>query len=121
MALVLVTDDDHATQALYSGALEKKGHTVFRAGTGREALDMLQEREFEVMVLDVRMPDMHGLELLEELRKSGRELQVILSTSLEKAGESFEAKTYGIAAFMQKPVDLGQLCAKVAELAGDEA
>ena len=112
---VLVAEDEPASQMLYREALKAEGYEVCAVRTGAEALDLIEKVPIAALVLDVRMPDMHGLELLEQLRQRGYTIPTILCTAMAGAGESFEVQAYGVKATLVKPVDLNDLRAKVRE------
>ena len=117
---VLIAEDEAASRLLYRETLEAQGYEVLVAATGAEALELVEKGEpIDVLVLDVRMPDMHGLELLEHLRERGISIPTIMCTAMAKADQSFEARTYGVEATLMKPVDLNDLRAKVAEAVGE--
>ena len=113
---VLIVEDEEASLTLYQRALEGQGYRVLSARTGVEALAVIERDNVDAMLLDVRMPDMHGLELLDELRSRKKTIPTILCTAMTKAGEAFEARSYGVKACLTKPVDLDNLRAKVAEV-----
>ena len=115
---ILVAEDEPTSQTLYRETLEAEGYEVLSARTGAEALRIVEKEPIDVLVLDVRMPDMHGLELLEHLRERGCIIPTVLCTAVAKAGQSFEARSYGVKATLIKPVDLDELRAKVSEALG---
>jgi two-component system response regulator (stage 0 sporulation protein F) len=115
---ILVAEDEPTSQTLYRETLEAEGYEVLSARTGAEALRIVEKEPIDVLVLDVRMPDMHGLELLEHLRERGRIIPTVLCTAVAKAGQSFEARSYGVQTTLIKPVDLDELRAKVSEALG---
>ena len=100
---------------LFQQALEAEGYQVLSAQSGVEALDILKAEAVDVMLLDVRMPDMHGLELLDRLRSQGSTIPTVLCTAMSKAGDAFEARAYGVRSILTKPVDLDDLRARVLE------
>lgn len=106
---VLVVEDEKAAQVLLRKTLEAEGYEVLSARSGVEALEMIENRHVDIQLLDMRMPDMHGLELLDELRTKKTMIPTILCTAMAKAGEAFEVRTYGVAAVLVKPVDLVEL------------
>jgi two-component system response regulator len=69
---VLVVDDNSISRDLLRQWLERSGHTVDEAGSGALALERLREGDYDVVLLDLRMPDMNGLEVLQALRSEGR-------------------------------------------------
>ncbi len=84
---VLVVEDDHILQEMYCEKFEMNDFQVTKASTGKEGLDRLKKKIPDIILLDVLMPDMNGLEMLKEMKKMReyREIPVILLTNL---GES---------------------------------
>ena len=113
---VLVVEDEDASHALFRQILSAQGYRVLSARTGVEALEAIEKESVDAMLLDVRMPDMHGLEVLDRLRADGRSIPTLLCTAMVKAGEAFEARTYGVHDILVKPVDLDDLRTKVREV-----
>jgi DNA-binding response OmpR family regulator len=109
--LVLVADDDPDILSLVSLRLEKAGYEVVSANDGREAYDAVQERRPDAAILDVRMPEMDGLELIRSIRadeQSKNMLVIALSARVREANiaEGLEA---GADEYMQKPFNGKQL------------
>lgn len=77
---ILLADDDEDVRALFEMILKRRGHLVTTASTGREALARLAEQKFDVLITDVVMPDVDGLELIKAARKSGAPLRIIAIT-----------------------------------------
>ena len=84
-ARLLVADDNRVNRLLLSRSLELQGHTVAMAENGRVALEMLQKGGFDLVLLDMEMPEMTGFEVLEQLAADPklRDLPVIVTSSLE--------------------------------------
>lgn len=90
MARILVADDAPAVLDVLDDILTLEGHTVFRATSGQEALRRLEEAQPELAVIDIIMPDMDGLVVLDAIRRVHTELPVILITGL--VGEALAKK-----------------------------
>ena len=112
---VLIVEDEEASRRVYRHTLEGEGYRVLAARSVVEALEILEAESVDAMLLDVRMPDMHGLELLDHLRAQDRSIPTVLCTAIAKAGDSFEARSYGVSAVLTKPVDLDALRAAIRE------
>ena len=109
--LVLVADDDADILSLVSLRLEKAGYDVVSATDGREAFDLVREQRPDAAILDVRMPEMDGLELIRSIRadeQSKGMLVIALSARVREANiaEGLEA---GADEYMQKPFSGKQL------------
>ncbi|WP_261341617.1 response regulator [Tautonia sociabilis] len=103
---VLIADDDPILRMALSGLVKRLGHEVAVARDGREAVEAAVEQDFDLLLLDLRMPGMDGLEVATRLRRGngGRKSPWIVGLSAEPSGEAF-----GMDAFLLKPVHLGDL------------
>ena len=120
--LILVADDDDDILLLVTTRLRRDGFEVVSASSGDEALALARERRPAVAVLDIGMPGLAGVEVLEHIRADGdlREMRVLLLTA--KAQESDVRRGYdaGADAYVKKPFSPADLSARVrALLAGD--
>ena len=116
MATILVVEDEGASRELYREVLTGEGHEVVTAENGQEALQALGTADIDLILLDMRMPGMHGLQVLTELRKREDETPVIICTAVTKLDKAFEVQTHPSSVdFVTKPVDLDDLKAKVAK------
>jgi CheY-like chemotaxis protein len=121
MALsILFVDDDNVISTLSKRVLAEAGHTVFLATTGREALAMLKSAAPDLVITDLVMPDMDGLELIRTLLQSSPALKII-AISGEFQGEFLRvAKAFGAKASLQKLFDPLELLRLVNEVATSE-
>ncbi|NQU43511.1 response regulator, partial [bacterium] len=105
---LLVADDDRINHHLLGRQLEKDGHTVSVAENGRRALEMLEEEDFDLVLLDIVMPEMDGMEVLEKVRetRSEAELPVIMVTSRSERVHVVKALEMGANDYITKPIDL---------------
>jgi len=116
--LVLIVDDDPSQRDLLGGFLRRQGHDVECAASGPEALARLAARPVSLMVSDVRMPGMTGLELMRRAREQFPTLPVLMVTAFADIRDAVEAMRDGALNYLQKPVDLDELRAMVAEAVG---
>ena len=81
---ILIVEDDNVLQEMYCEKFEMDGFTVNKASTGREGLNKLHKNTPDIILLDILMPDMNGLEMLKEMKKTKeyRDIPVILLTNL---------------------------------------
>ena len=101
---VLVVDDDHEMRALLRDVLEQHGYTVTLASNGQEALASLQDREFPVVLTDLRMKGMQGIELLTQIKQSWADTNVILMTAFGSVETAIQAMKQGAYDYLMKPV-----------------
>ena len=109
MSNLLIVDDEQSYRQLLTLVFETDGHNIRTAKNGREALEMLQAGPAEVIITDVRMPDMNGIELLREAREIYPDIGVILMTAFATVETAREAFKLGADDFIQKPFDVEEL------------
>jgi CheY-like chemotaxis protein len=112
---ILVVDDDAINRKLLIKILERKGFKSIEASNGVEALEILKKEPIDIVLLDIVMPVMNGLELLQELRKHPKFVGlpvIILTTDDSKKNE---AEVLGASDFITKPVSPVQVLDKIGE------
>ena len=114
-ARLLVADDNKVNRLLLARSLEVLGHRVAMAENGRVALDMLKRESFDLLLLDMEMPEMTGFEVLEHLATDLqlRDLPVIVTSSLEGVTEIARCIELGAEDYLHKPVNAVLLRARV--------
>jgi DNA-binding NtrC family response regulator len=105
-ARILVAEDDDLTRELLVKVLRREGYGVVEAGDGAEALEQLERESFDLVLSDIQMARMSGMELLEAVRARMPETPVILITAFVEAGAAMDAITQGAADYLAKPVDV---------------
>ena len=108
---ILIIDDDESTCRMLSLMLGKRGYEMETAGTGKEALEKVKERFFNVALLDIRLPDMEGVELLEPLRRMHPDIAIIVLTAYASVETAMQAVNKGAQAYITKPFDVTELLA----------
>jgi DNA-binding NtrC family response regulator len=112
---ILFVDDDPQVLKSLGDYFEKLGHRVLRAASGKEALKVYDADRPDVVVLDLFMPEMSGMEVLEILAR--RQAMVIMLTGYGELENAIEAMRLGAENFLTKPVDMGHLVAAVTKAA----
>ncbi len=107
MAKVLVVDDDQSLRLLYSKELADDGHDVTTVPSGKDALESIAESRPDVVVLDIKMEEMDGLSVLDEIMKRDRTIPVILNTAYSTFKSDFT--TWSAEAYVVKSSDLSEL------------
>jgi CheY-like chemotaxis protein len=102
MATVLVVDDVAVDRRLAEKLLAKEGLTVFSAANGREALDFLKDQQTDLVLTDIQMPEMDGLQLVQEIRSKHPAVPVILMTAHGSEETAVEALQKGAASYVPK-------------------
>jgi CheY-like chemotaxis protein len=110
---VLLAEDNLINQRLATRLIEKRGHQVILAATGREALAKLEENEIDVVLMDVQMPDMNGLQattlIREKERGLDRHMPVIALTAHTMKGDREKCLDAGMDSYITKPVNAQEL------------
>jgi signal transduction histidine kinase/CheY-like chemotaxis protein len=119
---VLVAEDNPVNQRLLVRILEKHEHTVVTAGTGREALAALDQQPFDIVLMDVQMPELGGLEaaaaIREQERTTGSHVPIIAITAHAMKGDRDRCLAAGMDGYVSKPIQPVQLFVEIARLLG---
>lgn len=110
---VLLVDDEQDILEVIQDRLEAYGFTVVTAGTGLEALAKLRAEKFDGVFMDVKMPEMGGIEALEEIRKTDRDIPVIIITSSSTREAAMATIGKGANEYVLKPFEWAELKAKI--------
>lgn len=110
---VLVCEDDELIASGIVAGLSAQGLTVERVGTAAAARAMLKVAEFDVMVLDLGLPDEDGLKLLQQLRSQGLEIPVLILTARDSVTNRVDGLQAGADDYLLKPFDLRELAARL--------
>lgn len=111
---ILVVDDDANILRVFKGILEKEGYIVETAATGTDALAKIQKSKFTVYLVDVKLPDMDGTDLLLKIPKNTKTIKIIVTAfSTNEVGK--KAADYGADDFLVKPVKAEELIVTVRE------
>jgi two-component system sensor histidine kinase/response regulator len=110
---ILVAEDNLVNQTLARRLLEKRGHTVVLAGTGRAALEAVEKQTFDLVLMDVQMPEMDGLEATAAIRQreksSGKHLPIIAMTANAMIGDKEQCLQAGMDGYVAKPLSVKEL------------
>jgi adenylate cyclase len=114
-ARVLIADDNAQSRELLTRFLQKLGHQVVEARTGNEALHKIAQEDFDLVLLDIVMPELNGFEVLERLRVLGKlqHTPVILISGMDTEASAIRGIELGAEDFLPRPVDLSLLRARV--------
>ena len=117
-ARILLVDDEQSIQALLSYPLRKEGYDVVQATDGRQALDRFEEQPFDLVVLDLMLPKIDGLDVLQRLRADPRtkRLPVVVLTSSREEQDLIESYDLGANSYVRKPVDFARFAEAVQQL-----
>lgn len=114
-ATILVVDDEPYMIRLLQHHVERAGHRMIKAVNGREALEKIDSEKPALVLMDVMMPEINGLEVLAEIRgqEATRTLPVIIMTANAQRFTREEAEAAGVSAFLTKPFSPTQLMAEI--------
>ncbi|MEE4213416.1 MAG: response regulator [Bacteroidales bacterium] len=104
---ILVVDDSNTNIVLLESLLERNGYTVFTAGSGRQGLDSMRNMLPDLIVLDLKMPDLGGFEFLEVLRENDdwMDIPVVILSAVSDSDSIKKAMELGATDYLTKPLD----------------
>ena len=108
-AKILVVDDESAICELCARSLLRYGYGVVSTTSPLEAVDMMREQEYDLLLLDVRMPEMDGLEVMRRVREFAPDVAIVVMTGYASVEAAIEAVKQGAADFLPKPFQLDNL------------
>jgi DNA-binding NtrC family response regulator len=114
-AKVLLVDDEEDFLKTLAERLETRGLKVTTATSGEDALASVEGQEFDLIVLDLAMPGLDGLETLKRIKVRQPEAEIIMLSGQGSIKTSIEAMKLGAEDFLQKPVDISELLDKISE------
>jgi PAS domain S-box-containing protein len=120
--LILLAEDNPANVETMSAYLEMRGYRLILAGNGQEAIDLIKTHQPDLILMDIQMPGMDGLEAIRQLRSDPAVSQVpiIALTALAMPGDRERCLDAGADFYFTKPVRLGQLSSQIQQLLGSE-
>jgi DNA-binding NtrC family response regulator len=110
---VLIVDDEKDFVEIFALRLEEAGERVSSAHSGKECLKILSEKEIDVVILDIRMPGMDGIETLKEIKKGYPLVEVIMLTGHGTTETAVEGMKLGAFDYLIKPADFNDLTVKL--------
>lgn len=119
---ILLAEDNYVNQQLMARVLERDQHTLLIAGNGREAVELAGREKVDLVLMDVQMPEMDGLEATAAIREAekqtGRRLPIIALTAHAMKGDRENCLAGGMDGYASKPIQMDQLRAVIAEVLG---
>ncbi len=101
---ILLVDDDQEFRKAMKKMFERSGYSVTLAADGQEALNILSEETFDLIISDLRMPNLNGMQLMEELKKKGVKIPVIFITAFGEVESYMDLMNLGAFEYINKPV-----------------
>lgn len=106
---ILIVDDEQTQLDMLSGFLKKQGYSVSTVNSGESAINFCDQKNFELALVDLKMPGMDGIELLERLKKINPDIQVIMMTAYGSIETAVDAMKKGAFHYLNKPINLDEL------------
>jgi two-component sensor histidine kinase len=113
---VLVVDDDHTTCKILSRLFKRRGYDIETAYTGQETIEKAQNRFYNVVLLDIKLPDMQGVELLAPLKELHPDMEIIMLTAHASLETAMSALNRGASLYITKPLNLEEVLPPVKEV-----
>lgn len=115
--LILIVDDEKTQRDMLQGFLEKQGYKVLTASCGKDALHLFETAPIQLVLMDHRMDDMNGDEVLEQMRAASPLVRAIMITAYGNIQTAVKVMQLGADDFLEKPVDLTELLEKIRRIA----
>jgi len=113
---ILIVDDDESTRKTLSMIFERKGYHIETAGTGQEAIEKTNKRFFNVALLDIKLPDMEGVELLAPLKEKHPDMAMIMVTAHASLETAVSALNKGASHYITKPLNMDEVLSTIREV-----
>jgi len=110
---ILIVDDDDTIRKTLKAILEDEGYTVDLAATGQEAIQKTEENAYDIALLDIRLPDMEGVELLKLIKDNVPKTRKIMLTGYPSMQNAIAALNKDADAYLVKPVDVEKLLSTI--------
>ena len=116
---ILVVDDEEALRTVLSGELSSEGYDVKSAGDGDEAIEVLENEAFDLVLLDIKMPRVNGFDVLKHVKETRPKTKVVMLTGFADLKNAIESKKLGAEDFVSKPYDLIDLLTTIERVLGE--
>jgi two-component system, OmpR family, response regulator len=115
MRKVLVVDDTKNIRLLLTKCLQLEGYEVTTAGDGLQAIDLIKNNDFDLIFLDIKLPEIRGTEVLKRIREMGIQTPVIIITAYATVKNAVDCTQLGAVAYVQKPFTADKIRSVLAE------
>jgi len=112
LKILLVEDDEFAAELIYNYFLDYGFHVVF-SSNAYESLEEIESKIFDIIILDINLPDINGFEVLKNIRSKNNNIPVIITSAYNDKNVKLRAFKYGANDYMTKPIDLEELEARI--------
>ena len=114
MSRILLVDDDESLCLLYKTEFESEGYEIVVANDGNEAVELIEKEDFDLVILDIRMPGMDGISALEKIAVKTRDISVLINSAYSNYKDNF--LTWLAEDYIIKSPDLSELKTKVKDI-----
>jgi len=119
MKRILIVEDNKLIRRALKEALGSEDFELLEGENGKQALAKFEENQIDLVILDIKMPDMDGLEVLRKIRVVNKDLPIIIITAYKGLEKDPEIALGNVSGFIIKPIDIEILWAKVTEILGE--
>jgi DNA-binding NtrC family response regulator len=117
---ILIVDDEESQRTLLAGFLEKEGHEVSTASSGKEAIEINSKTGFDLVVMDLKMPELDGIETMRRMREIDPETYYVILTGYGTVESAVQAMKQGAYDYLNKPVNLDELELIIERIRGEQ-
>lgn len=118
MKKILITEDEESLREIFHDELESVGYNVSVAENGTQCLNLVEKEKFDLIIVDINLPDITGLELLTRIRKNDSEVPLMVCSAYD-VKHDFNVWASNIKEYLPKPVDLDDLRNKIKKIIGE--
>ena len=119
MTTILLVEDDKNQRLLYEQELRNEGYEIVTASDGKDALEKVREKLPDIVIMDINMPEMDGIEAMGKLLSKNKEIPVLINTAYSNYKESF--MSWAAEAYIVKSSDLSELKEKIKEVLANKS
>jgi CheY-like chemotaxis protein len=119
MTTILLVEDEQNQRMLYEQELRQEGYEIVTASNGKEALEKVQEQLPDIIIMDINIPKMDGIETMGRILSKNKEIPVIINTAYSNYKDSF--MSWAAEAYIVKSSDLSELKGKIKEVLANKA
>ena len=120
-AKILIVDDELIVRESLGGWLERDGHTVDKAASGEEALEKCENTRYDILLLDIKMEGMSGLDVLKKVKENDPDVSVVMITAYGSIPSAIEAMKSGAHEYLLKPFDPDELIVLIEKIRKHQA